>query len=281
VVRIWVALLFAAALVSADCPAEGPLWLVQVRVLGGAAAPDFVLTVDGKPRAICDIANESAAASIAIVWDTSGSMSSKYSDGTRLEFRAADRFLRAASSDEWLVAEVGATAQVRVPFTTDKSAVAAGLRPIALGRTALLDGIYVALGAMQGARCHMRSVVVFSDGVDNSSKQTIGALTQLEQRLHVPVFLVASALLRRNEAMEPMELHSARAALARWVLRTGGYRWEMQTENDADKAVDALNGVLRSRYLLRFAGPPGKIKVEARNKPRPTLLYRSDPEPAR
>jgi len=86
---------------------------------------------------------------------------------------AAEFFKTANPEDEFFLVQFNDRPQLMMPFTRATEEIQNRLTfTQAKGRTALLDGIYMALQELRKGTNHRRALLVISDGGDNSSRYT-------------------------------------------------------------------------------------------------------------
>ena len=107
---------------------------------------------------------------VGIVFDTSGSMGGKLNRSRE----AVTQFLKTANpEDEFFLVQFNDRPELTVPFTPDTEEVQNRLLfTESKGRTALLDGVYMAMNQMKKARNPRKALLIISDGGDNSSAYT-------------------------------------------------------------------------------------------------------------
>ncbi len=138
------------------------------RVMEGLTAADFELFDNGVRQTIIQCMLEKGARDTVIVFDQSESM--------RPEVAAVNQAVRtfvkeAAEGDRISVIAVRDSADVNIAPTRDTDQVLSELGPVvAEGRTALFDGVYLALDRLLKARAPQSAVLILSDGGDNSSR---------------------------------------------------------------------------------------------------------------
>ena len=105
--------------------------------------------------------------SVGIVFDTSGSMGGKLNRSRE----AVTQFLKTANpEDEFFLVQFNDRPELTVPFTPDTEELQNRLLfTESKGRTALLDGVYMAMNQMKKARNPRKALLIISDGGDNSS----------------------------------------------------------------------------------------------------------------
>jgi VWFA-related protein len=135
------------------------------------AKSNFLVYEDGKLQTVSHFANEDVPVTAGLVIDTSGSMRTKHAEVVT----AALAFIGASNrSDEIFVVHfsdhVSLGLPVNTPFTDDLDQLRAALwRGTPQGRTALNDAIVLALKHLEQGRRDRRTLVLVSDGGDNSS----------------------------------------------------------------------------------------------------------------
>jgi Ca-activated chloride channel family protein len=142
----------------------------------GAGAREFSGDDDNVAQTIKSFATEDAPLSIGIVFDLSGSMSSKFVRARK----ALSEFLRTCNpQDEFFVVGFNDRPAVIVDYTSDVEDVEARmvmLRPE--NRTALIDAMYLGVNKLKQAKYDRKALLVISDGGDNRSRYTQGELTR-------------------------------------------------------------------------------------------------------
>ena len=120
------------------------------RFVTGLEKEHFRLFEDKVEQKISEFSSEDAPLSVGLVFDTSGSMGSKLQKSRE----AVAQFLKTANpEDEFFLIEFNDRPQMVVPFTTDTDQVQNQLTfTQSKGRTALLDGIYMAMNTMKKAQ---------------------------------------------------------------------------------------------------------------------------------
>jgi len=138
------------------------------RLVTGLDNENFKVYEDGTEQEISTFSSEDVPISIGLIFDMSGSMADKV-DKAR---QAAVQFLRTANpQDEFFLVSFNDRAEVSSRFTSSIEELESRMMfTVAKGRTALLDGIYLGLSQMRGARNGKRALLIISDGGDNHSR---------------------------------------------------------------------------------------------------------------
>ena len=131
--------------------------------------------------------SEDAPLSIGIVFDSSGSMGNKLEKSRQ----AVAQFFKTANPEDEFFLVSSTTGpnwsavhhnleeiQNRLTFTQSK------------GRTALLDGIYMAMNEMKKAKNPRKALLVISDGGDNSSRYTESEIKNLVKEADVQIYAI-------------------------------------------------------------------------------------------
>ena len=125
---------------------------------------------------------------MGIVFDASGSMKEKQQAARE----AVAEFLKQLNPEDqvFLVAVTSRPERI-TDFTNDEREILDAVmftRPG--GRTALIDGVYLALNQLHKARNPRRALVVISDGADNSSRYTMGELMTFAMESDAQIYTV-------------------------------------------------------------------------------------------
>lgn len=132
---------------------------------------NFKVYEDGKLQKLTQFGNDDAPVTVGLVIDTSGSMRRKYADVVT----AALTFIGASNrQDEMFVVNFGdrVTSGLpgNIPFTSDIVRLRTALSwAVPAGRTALYDAIFYSLGHLEKGKCARKTLMLVSDGGDNSS----------------------------------------------------------------------------------------------------------------
>jgi hypothetical protein len=247
----------------------------NLQVIGGLAAGDLRLSVNGKPVSICAVSTAGRPVSIGIVLDISKSMGSGQLDRSALARAGVERLLaQARPQDEFLLVYAATDAAVAVPLTQELSRIGAGLNVRPAGGSAVLDGIHQAIAALRTARHVTRAVVGFTDGEDNNSARGPREIEAAARSAGASVFVVTQRVFAaRRTASEPDDGRDRVAGLARG---SGGFVIEAGSATEGARLVAELSAAIHSPYLVSFAYPRGnselKVKVEFSDKRRRGLL---------
>jgi hypothetical protein len=129
---------------------------------------------DGATRVpIVSFGRQDQPVAVGLVFDCSASMRDKFRTAHKAP---AELFRQLNADDESFLVTVSNKAELKYPFTsnfTDLENALLFARPD--GTTSLVDGVYLALQAIQKAHNPRRAVVIVSDGGENNSRYTRGS----------------------------------------------------------------------------------------------------------
>ena len=236
-------------------------------LVGGLPSGSFVVTQDNMPRPIVSFGEEDVPLSVAIVLDTSGSMSPVLGDA-KDTLRA---FLNISNpEDEACLFTVSSMPNKASDFTRDvDTMLGKTLFSNAGGSTALIDTVYAGLNQMRSASHPRRAILVISDGMDNHSRYTARELMAAAVEADLQIYSVSIYDPPRNK--KPIELQEERngmSFLEELTRRTGGVRITVRDRTEITDAVTRIGRIMRDQYVIGFvpnpAGNSGKwhsIKV--------------------
>ena len=241
---------------ATDIRVDSSLVLIPAHVTTAIGAPvtnlardDFRLFEDNVEQRITHFAMDDAPISIGLLFDTSGSMHNKMHKAVEA---AAAFFKTANAEDEFFLVEFGDRPKLVIPFTTDAQLVyqrISRLKPF--GRTSLLDAIHMALAQMKRARNSRKAMIIFSDGGDNSSRQTAGqiknALVESDIQLYAMGIFGLPGSLNSSEERDGPKL------LDELASRTGGHHYPVNSLDDLPSISARISRELRTEYVLGYS----------------------------
>ena len=248
--------------------------MIPFTVLGDKGLPitdlrnaEFDLMVDGAPVK-SDMFEKSvnAPVSFTILLDGSGSMALA---GKMDSARAAIGALiahRRAGDDFALYVFAESKAKEVVPFTENPADITRALAKIdPYGKTAFFDALATMPERSRLGRNPSRAIILLSDGIDNASSLTRGALAQQLQGIAVPIYSLGlrEPVATTVDRKQPREDLSDIGLLNEVATLTGGKLYLGNTPQQIAEAVSHIEGDLRAQYLIGFA-PTGKGGVKYR-----------------
>ncbi len=232
------------------------------KLVSGLLPADFTLLEDGKLQQLQSLSRENTPISLGIVVDLSGSMANKL--GKTLA--AVNEFLNNLEpEDEEFLVTFADTPEVRVPFTSDQSAIRTTLAGSApRGSTALFDAVALAMREMRTAHNDRKVLFLVSDGGDNHSRYTehelLNALEEADLQIHA--IGIHDGMAGMDEKRGP------------WILEdlagtTGGQHHMVRNIGELPAIAARMSLALHDRYLLGYhptsPGQSGKFrKIEVK-----------------
>jgi len=206
------------------------------------ARGDFKIFEDGVEQKITSFSKDDAPVSIGLVFDTSGSMTTKM----RKSSEAAAAFFKTANADdEFFLVEFNDRPKLTVPFTPDSSLISHRMsRTRPFGRTSLLDAIHLALTQMKNARNLRKALVILSDGGDNRSRFTAHEIKNA--MLESDVQLYAMGIFDLEEQNGPILLEDL-------AEQTGGEMFTVNNPEQLQPVSERISRELRNQYLLGYS----------------------------
>ena len=216
------------------------------RLVVGLDQRNFEIFENKSRQQIRHFSMEDAPVSLGVIFDMSGSMSSKIERARE----AVIEFLKTANpQDEFFLITFAARPEEVRDFTSSVEDVQAELlHTIPKGRTALLDAIYLGITKMRQARYRKRALLIISDGGDNHSRYTEGEIKSLVKESDVLLYGVG---IYDHYFATPEE------RLGPWLLAniteiTGGRTFTIDNPNDLPTVARAIGIQLRHQYLIGY-----------------------------
>lgn len=245
-----------------------PLYVTVVdgekRLVPDLGREDFEVLDNGKPVTLTLFNNEPEAFSVAVMLDTSASMTGSLD----LLKDAAEQFIiRLLPEDRGLVGAFNDKIQFPIAsFTSDRDELAGALRELGFGNpTRLFDAIEAGIQQLRDVQGR-RVVLVFTDGEDTASK--IGQGKVLDQARADEVMIYSIGLESEYFNGQYRVRTRPDRGLRRLADETGGGYFELKKSDDLGPTFTRVAQELHSQYVLGF--PPatdGKLhKLEVRVK---------------
>jgi len=237
------------------------------RLVTGLEEENFRVFEDNLEQEITHFSSEDVPVSIGVVLDLSGSMANKI-DKSRM---AALQFFKTANpQDEYFVVSFNEHAELSSPFTSSVEDIETRLMfTAAKGRTALLDGIYLGLSQMRGARNQKKAVLVISDGGDNHSRYSEHDIRNFVREADTQIYAIGLYDPAGSRAT-PEEVNGP-ALLNELTEMSGGRTFAVSNLNDLPDIAIKIGMELRNQYVLGYRpanrardGKWRKIKVKLR-----------------
>jgi VWFA-related protein len=219
------------------------------QVVTGMEKEHFKLAEDKVQQQIATFSSEESPLSVGLVFDISGSMNNKLQKSRM----AAKQFFNTANpQDEFFLVQFNERPDLVIPWTTNTEEIQNRLAfTQAKGRTALLDGLYLAMNEMKKARNPRKAVLVLSDGGDNSSRYTETEIKNLVREADVQVYAMGifEPMGGRGRTAEEM---AGPGLLTELAEQTGGRHFPIDNLNELPDVAAKIGVELRSQYLLGY-----------------------------
>jgi VWFA-related protein len=240
----------------ADIKVTSTLVLINVtvtdplnRFVTGLERDNFRLYEDKKEQELSAFSSEDAPISIGLVFDTSGSMGAKLQKSREA---AADFFQTANPDDEFFLIRFNDRPELAVSFTKDTDKIQSALTfTQSKGRTALLDGVKLAMNEMHKARNPRKALLIISDGGDNSSRYTESEIKNDVREGDVQIYAigifepVAARGRTPEESMGPGLLNDL-------AEQTGGRAYAVENPAELPDIAAKIGVELRNQYILGY-----------------------------
>src|SRR5258706_7944284 len=226
------------------------------------------LMVDGSPvHSDMFEKSQNAPVSFTILLDGSGSMAlAGKMDSARAAIGALIAHHR-PGDDFALYVFAEAQAREVVPFTENPGDITRALAKLSppYGKTAFFDALVTMPERSRLGKNPSRAIILLSDGIDNASSMTRGALASRLQGIAVPIYSLGlrDPGVTSNDKKPPREDLSDIGLLNEVATLTGGKLYLGNTPQRIAEAVSYIENDLRAQYLIGFA-PTGKGAVKYR-----------------
>jgi Ca-activated chloride channel family protein len=228
-------------------------------IIEGLTASDFKVKEDGVPVAVTLRSAANDPITVGLALDTSGSMRPIMMDVA--EYAAA--FLRDSltKGDRTLVTTFDSEPHLAQTLTDDLQHVSTSLAgAVSGGGTAIWDSIAFTLRQLRSAT-GKRSLVVFTDGMDNGSSTTPEGVLAVARETGVVVYVV---LMFDDAAADRMMMGPRYAAIEMIARDTGGAVFRSPRKNDLPVLFARVRDDTRGEYILSFVSKSTKPKADLR-----------------
>lgn len=221
------------------------------RLVTGLEKENFQLFEGNAAQDIRSFSSEDAPVSLGVIFDSSGSMSSKME---RAKDAVVEFFKTANPQDEFFMITFSDEPEEVSDFTTSVDDIQNRLiYAIPRKRTALLDAIYMGLSKMRQAKYAKKALLIISDGGDNHSRYTEGEIKALVKEADVMIYAIG--IYDRYFASSEERLGPA--LLSDITELTGGRAFTIDNPNDLADVATKIGIELRNQYVLGYH--PNKI----------------------
>jgi Ca-activated chloride channel family protein len=267
----------SASAQSAPAQAAPPIVFLPVmvtdqmnRLVTNLQKEDFQIYENNQQQEIGSFAKADAPASIGILFDLSGSMTSKMVWARE----SILRFIKKANpNDEFFVIGFNDRLELIEDFPGSVEDLQDRLATVRSGhRTALIDAIYLGLDKMKEARHDRKALLVVSDGADNYSRHTERQLRTQVRQSDVEIYSIGIF----NPYLPTPEERTGAQLLDKLGKETGGRLFRVEDFSKVGDIGEGISALLRNQYFIGYRPTDltrnGKWrKVEVQVTPRPGL----------
>jgi Ca-activated chloride channel homolog len=216
------------------------------RLVTGLGKENFELFEGNSKEEIKSFSSEDAPVSLGVIFDSSGSMSSKMD---RAKDAVMEFFKTANPQDEFFMITFSDEPEVVNDFTSSVDDIQGKLVfTVPRRRTALLDAIYMGVSKMREAKYAKKALLIISDGGDNHSRYTEGEIKALVKEADVMVYAIG--IYDRYFPTEEERLGPA--LLGEISELTGGRAFTVENPNDLGDVATKIGVELRNQYVLGY-----------------------------
>ncbi|HEX3104712.1 MAG TPA: VWA domain-containing protein [Terriglobales bacterium] len=233
------------------------------RLVTGLDKENFQVFEGKEPQEVRNFSAEDAPVSLGVIFDMSGSMSSKIE---RAREAVIEFFKTANPQDEFFLIAFADKPEEVSDFTQSVEDLQGKLVfTVPKGRTALLDAIYLGISKMRQAKYPKKALLIISDGGDNHSRYTEGEIKNLVKEADVMIYSIGIY----DHYFQTEEERLGPALLSDISDLSGGRSFTIDNPNDLADVATKIGIELRNQYVLGYRPKnPGhdgkwhKIKVK-------------------
>jgi Ca-activated chloride channel family protein len=233
------------------------------RLVTGLEKENFQLFEGSSAQEIRTFSSEDAPVSLGVIFDSSGSMSSKMD---RAKEAVVEFFKTANPQDEFFMITFSDEPETVSEFTNSVDEIQNKLIfAIPKHRTALLDAIYMGVSKMRQAKFAKKALLIISDGGDNHSRYTENEIKSVVKEADVMIYAIGIY----DRYASAMEERLGPQLLSEITELTGGRAFTIDNPNDLADVATKIGVELRNQYVLGYRptkvvrdGKWRKIKVK-------------------
>ncbi len=224
----------------------------------------FELFDNGRPQDITIFDNEVRPFSVAVLLDTSISMTDRMKD----LYAGAEQFLlRLLPHDKGIVGAFNDKIEFASGLTSDRNSLVSGLKHLDFGnQTRLYDAVHAGLDELEKVEGR-KVILLFTDGADFGSRLSSGKALERARNAEVMIYGIGLETEFFNGQM--VVRSKPDSILNRFATETGGGYFDLKKDADLNSSFTRIAQELRSQYLLGFspAALDGKVhRLEVRAK---------------
>jgi len=212
------------------------------RPIGNLKKENFRVFEDRSEQKITIFRHEDLPLSLGLVIDNSRSIEPRKE---RLDAAALSFVRRSNPQDETFVVHFDDTARLDRDFTDsipELEQTLASVKPY--GQTAIFDALILAADQMDSAKHTKKAILLITDGVDNSSKNTLSDAINRLKRSRIAVYTVGLLSMSGGQKAEDALLHIAEAS--------GGRAFFPNNVEEARMYMERVARDLREQYTLGY-----------------------------
>jgi Ca-activated chloride channel family protein len=210
------------------------------------AVENFTVTEDGQPQRICRFTSNDDPWTIGFILDNSGS-TARHLDW---ELASATGFVKFANpQNQYFVMGASHSPGLIADFTVLSQQLVAALGAVQSGHsTALLDAISMSIEKMKGAKYSRKTLIVLSDGGDNSSTHSENDVRSALHQSFLQVYFIGSP----NRDLQTVEEGNGIHEMQDLTSDSGGVMMPVMSGQESAQAGAAVSMLLRHQYLLAY-----------------------------
>jgi Ca-activated chloride channel homolog len=215
------------------------------RLIPDLEQADFEVFDDAKKQTITIFKTDVQPVSVVVMLDTSGSMTGSI----ELLKNAAEKFvIRLLPTDAARIGSFSDKINLSATFTNNRDDLVRYLHEdIDYGNpTRLWDAVDVSMSALSH-ETHRRVVLVFTDGDDTDSRQSLGSVLKRAQAEEYMVYAIGLHSHYANVTTRPDP------GLKRIATETGGGYFELKTTDELNSTFTRVADELHRQYVLGFS----------------------------
>ncbi len=221
------------------------------RLVTGLEKENFQLFEGSSAQEIRSFSSEDAPVSLGVIFDSSGSMSSKMD---RAKDAVVEFFKTANPQDEFFMITFSDEPEAVSDFTSSVDEIQNKLVfAVPRHRTALLDAIYMGVSKMRQAKYAKKALLIISDGGDNHSRYTENEIKSLVKEADVMIYAIGIY----DRYASAMEERLGPQLLTEITELTGGRAFTIDNPNDLADVATKIGVELRNQYVLGYK--PAKV----------------------
>ena len=222
------------------------------RLVTGLEKENFNIFDNNQGQVIKTFSTEDAPVTIGIVFDLSGSMTSKFARARK----ALSEFMRTCNpQDEFFVIGFNDRPAVIVDYTSDIDDVEARMVMVKPeNRTALIDAVYLGVNKLKQAKYDRKALLIISDGGDNRSRYSEGELRRVVRESDVQIYSIGIF----DAYASTIEEQTGPVLLTDICELTGGRLFRISDMGDMGDIATRISAELRNEYVIGYR--PSEVK---------------------